>query len=382
MRCTHPRNVTACFCRSAFAATRQPLLDRAWGWLGSMASRLAPRSGSWGVGAYRRYTADPHLHTDDWPPNDHLMRTSHEQQLLWLQQQGVPSRLSLDQPPFTLAVPSFGGAGGTPLGQLRPLRRHSQLASCQTSSEGMAGIASCAGLGPVGVAENGSLALGRASQGSQASFWDNADLSPEERLQQCQQYAQLAKEKVSGTSSNCTSYERLDRQQHHYTVTVPAMSAQQFGAICLLLRCGMLQHRVVLKQLRPSIICSLPLCFDSNTVSFVSQQLYICLALPCLFAVGPGHCSRNVDPEADKGQAGIYRQDGGAHPGEVGRVSAHDSHDNGLQRQPPAGAWDNPQRLLQHSTHAIGGQQVQQHQERGELGAARRRGCCGRGHCR
>jgi len=177
-------------------AHKESIYLRAWNWVGSWVDCLTPRPRSWGVGAYRRCSGDAHLAADSWPFGDHTLRASQEQQLLGLYQHHPGSRLSSDHPPFSVVI-STGGVAGTPLSQQRPLRRQSQLASCQPSSEGMAGghgLPSTAG--PAAGSANPLARLSQSSHLSHLSLLP--DVRPEEQMQYLQQQIQWAMNKVRG----------------------------------------------------------------------------------------------------------------------------------------------------------------------------------------
>lgn len=180
------------------------VFNRAWNWLGYWVDRLTPGT-RWGAGAYKRYSGDVTLPSDSWPFAEHNLRSSAEQQILNLGaqlqlQQQAASRLSLDTPSYPSAgMPSAGGAASTPYGQQRPLRRQSQLASCQTSTEGMlgaAGLPSSAGTAPASAAAGGNP-LARVSQGSHLSHLSLLpEGRPEDQMQYLQQQIQWAMNKV------------------------------------------------------------------------------------------------------------------------------------------------------------------------------------------
>jgi hypothetical protein len=185
-------------------------LNRALTWLGYWVDRLTPRT-RWGAGAYKRYSGDHTLPTDSWPYGQelHHLRTSQEDRIqllgmqLGLQQQQVgPSRLSLEVPYGGMAGPgvSAGGVAGTPCGHMRSLRRHSTMASCQTSTEGLlgaAGLPSSAGTAAPGGAGSGANPLARLSQGSHLSHLSLLpEGRPEDQMQYLQQQIQWAMNKV------------------------------------------------------------------------------------------------------------------------------------------------------------------------------------------
>lgn len=205
------------------------MFNRAWNWLGYWADRLTPRT-RWGAGAYKRYSGDHHLTTDSWTFGEHHLLASQEQHIqnlgMQLQQQGA-SRLSLDMP---LGM-SAGGAAGTPYAQQRSLRRQSQLASCQTSTEGVlggTGLPSCAGTAPAG-ATGGANPLARLSQGSHLSHLSLLpEGRPEDQMQYLQQQIQWAMNKVRRLSTSVQAGHvtaRLTQQQLHHRCVQPQLSA-------------------------------------------------------------------------------------------------------------------------------------------------------------
>lgn len=181
-------------------------LNRALTWLGYWVDRLTPRT-RWGAGAYKRYSGDHALPSDSWPYSNelHHLRISQEDriQLLGMQlgmQQQAPSRLSLEALYAGMGPGvSAGGVAGTPCGQMRSLRRHSTMASCQTSTEGLlgaAGLPSSAGTAAPGGA-GGPNPLARLSQGSHLSHLSLLpEGRPEDQMQYLQQQIQWAMNKV------------------------------------------------------------------------------------------------------------------------------------------------------------------------------------------
>lgn len=214
-------------------------MNRALTWLGYWVDHLTPRT-RWGAGAYKRYSGDHTLPSDSWPYGNnqlHHLRSSQEDRIQLLgmqlgmqQQQAAPSRLSLEALYAGMGPGvSAGGVAGTPGGQMRSLRRHSTMASCQTSTEGLLGAAgqlpSSAGTAAPGGA-GGANPLARLSQGSHLSHLSLLpEGRPEDQMQYLQQQIQWAMNKVKIVNRGLLSQHSCNQEYAHMPCPLPPRCA-------------------------------------------------------------------------------------------------------------------------------------------------------------